>query len=112
MPNYDFVCKDCCHVFERHVSIEGRVSVICPHCGGDTDIWFTPGHLPYVIPDIKPYYDRGADQVFNSRADRKAWMNSLGLEEAGRTGVQKAKDTLAELSERTKKKKKPNIGMV
>ncbi len=35
MPTYDYVCKDCNHHFEKHVSLEEHQQrkVQCPKCG-------------------------------------------------------------------------------
>jgi len=94
MPRYGYKCATCGMEFElvlRVADYAGEKK--CPHCGAMGERVFEP---PYVIHDIKPYYDRGLGTWVNSRQDRKAIMQSQGLVEADGSGAREAEELLGE----------------
>lgn len=41
MPNYDFRCENCGHIFSKMAAIAEKDSVTCPKCGGKVKQLFT-----------------------------------------------------------------------
>ena len=74
----------------------------CPYCGASGERTYD---APYVIEDIRPYYDRGLGCWVNSRTDKKATMDSMGLVEVGNDGISDAEEILGE--EYAKKDRRP-----
>ena len=103
MPRYGYYCDKCGKKFEVERRMDDRRDEEeCPYCGSIGERTYD---APYVIEDITPYYDRGLGCQVNSRADRRAIMNSMGLTEAGNTDIGKTEELLGE--EYAKRNKRP-----
>lgn len=104
MPRYDFECRDCGHTFEGVSRMDDRHSVVCPKCGGATDILMSTS--VNIIGDMEPYYDRGMGEWITSRSDRRTKMKLRGLQEGhDESTLREARDTLGEYSERKRSKR-------
>jgi putative FmdB family regulatory protein len=94
MPRYGYVCDLCGTMFDLNLRLADYTPVAdCPNCGDVSRRIFEP---PYVIHDIKPYYDRGLGAWVQSRQDRKAIMRSRGLVEADSSSAREAEEILGE----------------
>jgi len=94
MPRYGYKCATCKEYFELAMRIaEYTGEKECPHCGAMGERVFEP---PNIIPDIKPYYDRGMGVQINTRQDKKALMKERGLEPADESLTREAEEILGE----------------
>ena len=50
MPLYDLECKSCKHKFEAYSKIKDRKEVVCPQCGGLTEVLMSPPHKDWFRP--------------------------------------------------------------
>jgi len=103
MPRYGYYCDKCGKKFEIDCRMdERRKEVECPYCGNLGERTYD---VPYVIEDIKPYYDRGLGCWVNSRTDKRAILASRGLVEVGNDNIGETEDLLGE--EYAKKNRRP-----
>jgi len=88
MPHYDYRCVDCDTLFSDVRTVKDRNDIKCHKCGGEAYISIERA-MPNVIPDMKPYHDKGMDKMVYSRQDRKNKMKEMGLEEGGGGSIDK-----------------------
>ena len=102
MPRYGYKCAVCKTEFVEQLSVDEYTGERpCPHCRGNGERMFEP---PYIMPDIKPYYDRGAGTWVKSRQDRAVMMKERGLQPADESLTRKAEEILGEHYDKTNRR--------
>jgi hypothetical protein len=89
MPLYDFECPGCKVVWERLAKPEQVVT--CDGCHQvATRLIARPASY---LAELTPYYDEGLGQRVTSRAQRRARMKALSLEEVGSSRLHGSRGT-------------------